>query len=124
MILLVTFFTNVTLSITVDHITIWSVETTLPELMEPNGGLCLDDDTVLEILALIPELHDDIEIILGILAITGCEPRGLFSMCFYFDPCEAYSSSICGCFEFDFQLLYWRGYCLYKFRGNIGCVGS
>lgn len=91
--------------------------------MEPNGGLCLDDDTVLEILALIPGLRDAIEIILFILDATGCEPRGLFSMCFYFDPCDTYDASkICGCFEFDFQLLYWRSYCVYKFRGNIACV--
>lgn len=93
--------------------------------MQPNGGLCLDDDTVLEILALIPGLQDSIDIILLILDATGCEPRGLFSMCFYFDPCESYSpSQICGCFEFDFQLLYWRSYCVYKFKGNIGCIGS
>jgi len=127
------FFQNVTLSITVDKITIWSFETTLPELMEPNGGLCLDDDTVLEILALIPALQDDIQIILGILEATGCEPRGLFSMCFYFNNCTTTDGAIdivlneeaiCGCFEFDFQLLYWRKFCLYKFKGNIGCVGE
>mmetsp|Transcript_2638 Transcript_2638/g.4260 ORF Transcript_2638/g.4260 Transcript_2638/m.4260 type:complete len:213 (-) Transcript_2638:53-691(-) len=118
------FFSNVTLSITVDRITIWSIDTTIPQLLQENGGICLDDDTVLEILALIPSLQDDIEVILAILDATGCEPRGLFSMCFYFNPCEYYDpySNICGCFEFDFQLLYWRKYCLYKFDGNIGCI--
>lgn len=91
--------------------------------MAPNGGLCLDDDTVLEILLLIPGLADDVQKILAFLDATGCEPRGLFSMCFYFNPCENYSSGdLCGCFEFDFQLLYWRGFCLYKFKGNIACV--
>ena len=115
-----------TLSITVDRITVWSTNATLPQLMEPEGGLCLDDDTVLEILAMIPGLRESIKIILAILEATGCEPRGLFSMCFYFDPCDssAPSDPMCGCFEFDVQLLYWRRYCLYKYRTNIGCVGS
>lgn len=123
------FFTNLTLSITIDGITVWSTEATLPQLMQENGGVCIDDNTILEILALIPEFQDQAEIILRILEITGCEPRGLFSMCFYFQNCTstaslALTSGICGCFQFDFQLLYWRDYCVYKDVADLGCVGT
>ena len=116
---------------------------TLPELFPENGGLCLDDNTILEILLLIPELQNDAKIIAAILAATGCHPRGLFEMCFFFynQTCAAPAiesgygvandvapvddfSLICGCFTFEFQLLYWRNYCLYKDESNLGCVGT
>lgn len=94
-----------TVSITIDGITVWSATTTLPELMGENG-LCLDDNTIIEILLLIPSLHDDIVALLKLLVATGCEPHGLFSLCLYFDPCDGYSSGdpSCGCFTLDFQV--------------------
>ena len=75
-----------------------------------DGGVCLDDNTVLEILLLIPSLRSYAEIIIKILEITGCEPNGIFSLCFYFTPCSlsnALSNLIsfpCGCFSLDFQV--------------------
>merc|ERR1711990_818769 len=72
------FFTNVTLSITVDGITVWSDTTTLPELQE-DGGVCLDDNTVLEIMLLIPETKNATEKLVKALEWTGCEPKGIFS---------------------------------------------
>ena len=119
------FFSNVTVSITIDGITVWSATTTLPELMGENG-LCLDDNTIIEILLLIPSLHDDIVALLKLLVATGCEPHGLFSLCLYFDPCDGYSSGdpSCGCFTLDFQLLYWSDYCVLKEDAFLGCVGN
>ena len=119
------YFDNVTISITVDRITIFSFETTIPNLAA-DGGVCLDDYTVLEILLLIPSLRDYALIIMKILEATGCEPRGLFSLCFYFTPCAASSVTDvalpCGCFSLSFQLLYWRDYCVVSEYANIGCI--
>ena len=101
----------------------------------------MDDNTILEILLLIPELQDDAKIIAAILAATGCHPRGLFEMCFFFynqtcapvpalesgfepAPVDDFEALVCGCFTFEFQLLYWRNYCLYKDESNLGCVGT
>ena len=85
------------------------------ELMTPEG-LCLDDDTVLEILMEIPSLANDTQIFWDILQAFGCRPEGLFYMCFSFDPCstamikpamdasiQAPESLLCGCFDFSFQ---------------------
>jgi len=134
------FFDNVTISITVDKITVFTFETTLPDLME-DGGVCLDDNTVIEILLLIPSLRNDTLTFLKLLEATGCQPRGIFSLCFYFTPCS-YTNVMpqiqngqqptqqqaqldvfpCGCFSLDFQLLYWRDYCIYSDATQIGCV--
>ena len=82
--------------------------------------------SVLEILLLIPSLRNDTEVILNILEATGCTPRGLFSLCVYFDPCsntlaaasqpkphtgvvrkpKPNAEPLCGCFSFNLQLLY------------------
>ena len=51
-------------------------------------GLCLDDDTVLEILVEIPALANDTQIFMDILEVLGCRPTGLFYMCFSFEPCS------------------------------------
>eukprot|EP01096_Ripella_sp_DP13-Kostka_P010325 TRINITY_DN4041_c0_g1_i1.p2 TRINITY_DN4041_c0_g1~~TRINITY_DN4041_c0_g1_i1.p2 ORF type:complete len:247 (-),score=121.64 TRINITY_DN4041_c0_g1_i1:127-786(-) len=144
------YFDNITLSITVDDKTIWSVSATIPELMTPEG-LCIDDDTVLEILLEIPSLYGDAKTIMEILKAIGCRPEGLFSMCFSFTPCAStlqqqvhglkqqlfldqgrillpvvpsVESSLCGCFDFTFQALYYRKWCVYKDQSRLGCVGE
>merc|ERR1712100_115051 len=116
------FFTNVTISITLDGVVLWSDTTTLPELKE-DGGLCLDDNTVLEILLLIPETRNATEWLVKALEWTGCEPKGIFSLCFYFEPCSP-EPEFCGCFTMDFQLLYWHNWCLYKSDTNLGCIND
>jgi hypothetical protein len=108
------------------------------------GGVCLDDDTVLEIMLLIPSLRNETELLLKILEATGCTPRGLFSLCVYFTPCanstllarlsEAGEEFVnrkpdnkdfpCGCFQLDFQLLYFYKWCVLKETANLGCVGT
>eukprot|EP01095_Lingulamoeba_sp_RSL-Kostka_P003902 TRINITY_DN1501_c1_g1_i2.p1 TRINITY_DN1501_c1_g1~~TRINITY_DN1501_c1_g1_i2.p1 ORF type:complete len:235 (-),score=52.91 TRINITY_DN1501_c1_g1_i2:787-1491(-) len=82
------FFENVTLEITVEDIPVFHLETTIPDIFV-NDGICLDDNTIFEILLEIPSLKNDTEIFINILKLTGCDSAGIFSMCFYFYPDES-----------------------------------
>ena len=58
-----------TISITLDGVTLWSDTTTLPEL-EEDGGYCLDDNTILEIMLLIPETKNATEKLIKALEVS------------------------------------------------------
>ncbi len=88
-----------------------------------DDGICVDGATILEILETGPSLETYRKLFFQLIEVFGCIPGGLFSICVLWDPCSP-SSSDCGCFVLDMQLLYFEDYCLLKGVYNLGCLGN
>ena len=116
------FYEDLVIDLSIDHVKVWAINTTIPNIVV-DDGVCVDGSTILEILETVPSLEPYQKLIFQLLDVFGCLPAGLFSICVLYDPCSP-SSTDCGCFSLDTQLLYFENYCVLKGVYNLGCIGN
>lgn len=83
--------------------------------------LCLDDATLLELIADIPELAPFKPIIDYLIELLGFIPAEVFSICLVINNLNVTQHEATGCVDLSTVLMCWEGSCLYKGNDPFGC---
>ena len=85
------------------------------------GKICLDDESLLELLELIPEFKPFEPIIKELLRVEHFIPGEVFSICAQVTNTTWTKSDFSGCVDLSTVLMCWRGKCLFKGTHDFGC---